>query len=366
MRCEPTDSSLMDAIKFVQNSNIKFDGFLAIGGGSVIDTAKVANLFCKHPNYQLLDFINAPVGKALPIPGRLFPLVAIPTTTGTGSETTPVAIFDIEEMQCKTGISNRLLAPSLALIDPNHAQYQPSGILASAGFDVLCHGLESYTAISYDERSPMPDNPKNRPAYQGANPISDVWCGVALPLINKYFIQAVENMDDYEARMNMQYAACYAGMGFGTAGVHLCHGMSFPISGLNKQLAKYVYRDYEYLNESIIPHGVSVVITAPSVFEFTVDVKPERHRQAAIWLGEEERNIKMTDVDDISKKLRDRILYFMDRLKIPMGLTKCGYKFDDIDKLVQGTIPQERLIGLSPNPVDADILGIIFEKSMEY
>ena len=201
--------------------------------------------------------------------------------------------------------------------------------------------------------------------YLGSNPIADIWCKVALPMIQKYFIRAANDCEDFEAREQMQYASCFAGMGFGTAGVHLCHGMSYPISGINHH-REYVYRDYEGLGHAIIPHGVSVVVSAPSVFEFTVDAKPEKHREGAILLGVEEENIKMTDTEDIGKKLRDILLYYMTELKVPLGLKKCGFDTGDIDKLVQGTLPQTRVTQLSPNPIDADILGKLFENSMAY
>eukprot|EP00483_Globobulimina_turgida_P002298 UN02300 len=154
-------------------------------------------------------------------------------------------------------------------------------------------------------------------------------------------------------------------MGFGTAGVHLCHGMSYPISGINHD-RDYVYRDYEGLGHAIIPHGVSVVVSAPAVFDFTVDAKPDRHRDGAIMLGVKEENIKYNDNEDIGKKLRDILLYYMTELKIPLGLKECGFGFSDIDELVTGTIPQERVTKLSPNPINPDILATLFENSMAY
>ena len=210
----------------------------------------------------------------------------------------------------------------------------------------------------------------NRPAYQGANPISDLWCEHALPMLNEHFISAVYEKDNFNARMNMQYAACYAGMGFGTAGVHLCHGMSYPISGLNKNISKYTYWDYDtkchITDYPIIPHGVSVVITAPTVFDFTCQTKLDRHRKGAIMLGADENKIKFNDCDSIAGHLKERLLFFMDKLNIPLGLSKIGYQFKDINALVDGTIPQERVTKLSPNPIDKDILGMLFEKSMAY
>ncbi len=134
-------------------------------------------------------------------------------------------------------------------------------------------------------------------------------------MLQKYFIRAATDPEDYEARKQMQYASCFAGMGFGTAGVHLCHWMSYPISGITHH-RDYVYRDYEDLGHSIIPHGVSVVVSAPAVFDFTCDARPDRHREGAVLLGVDENKIKDTDNDDIAKKLRDILLYYMTELKV--------------------------------------------------
>ena len=227
VRVEPSDESLLDAVAFANRG--AFDAFVAVGGGSTIDTAKVVNLYTAYPPADFLDYVNAPIGKGLPIPGPLKPLMAIPTTAGTGSETTGVAIFDLRGMRAKTGIANRRLKPTLGYLDPENTRTMPPQIAASSGLDILSHGVESLTAISFTER-PRPARPELRPAYQGSNPISDVWALQALRMVAKYLVRAVEDPSDDEARANMMLAASYAGLGFGTAGVHLPHGMSYPVS----------------------------------------------------------------------------------------------------------------------------------------
>ncbi|MCY4526746.1 MAG: iron-containing alcohol dehydrogenase, partial [Anaerolineaceae bacterium] len=227
VRVEPSDASFRDAIDFAQGGN--FDGYVAVGGGSVMDTAKVANLYACWPPADFLDYVNPPIGRGLPVPGPLKPLIAVPTTAGTGSETTGVSIFDYEALHAKTGIAHRALRPTLGIIDPHNTATLPPMVAACSGLDVLSHAIESLTALPYSQR-PAPEHPQQRPAYQGANPISDIWAAEALRMVGANLLRAIGDPDDEEARGNMLLAAAAAGIGFGNAGVHLPHGMSYPVS----------------------------------------------------------------------------------------------------------------------------------------
>jgi hydroxyacid-oxoacid transhydrogenase len=354
VRVEPTDGSMRDAISFAATAT--HDAIVAVGGGSTIDTAKVVNLYTCCPPDDFLDYVNAPIGKGLPVPRPLKPLMAVPTTAGTGSETTGVAIFDLEQLHAKTGIANRRLKPTLGYLDPDNTRTMPPEVAASAGLDILCHAVESYTALPFHARS-RPDRPALRPAYQGSNPISDVWSLQALRMVAQYLVRAVADASDDEARGNMLLAASYAGVGFGNAGVHLPHGMSYPVSGHVRG-----YRAPGYMvDHPLVPHGVSVILNAPAVFRFTATANPARHLEAAGALG---ADVSHARSDDAGRILADRITWFMERLKMPNGLKAIGYSSSDIPALVEGTLPQHRVTKLSPRPAGPEELHALFEEAM--
>jgi hydroxyacid-oxoacid transhydrogenase len=354
VRVEPTDESFKEAIAFAVEQQL--DGIVAVGGGSVIDTAKAVNLYTTYPPADFLDYVNAPIGKAMPVPGPLKPLVAIPTTAGTGSETTGVSIFDLTERHAKTGIASRRLKPTLGLLDPDNTRTMPPEVAASSGLDILSHAIESFTALPYQSR-PRPDRPALRPAYQGSNPISDVWSLQALRMVARYLVRAVEDPGDDDARAQMLLAASYAGVGFGNAGVHLPHGMSYPVSGQVKG-----YRAPGYATtHPLVPHGVSVILNAPAVFRFTASANPARHLQAAEALGADVTGVADADAGRV---LADRITWFMQRLRVPNGLKDVGYTAADIPHLVEGTLPQHRVTKLSPRPASADDLAALFEDAL--
>ena len=354
VRVEPTDESFQEAIEFAEQG--EFDAYVAVGGGSTLDTAKAANLYSTYPPSDFLDYVNPPIGKGLPVPGPLKPLIAVPTTAGTGSETTGVAIFDLVRLHAKTGIAHRRLKPTLGVLDPENTRTLPPQVAASTGLDVLSHAMEAFTAIPFDQR-PLPESPILRPVYQGSNPISDLWSMEAMRIVSQFLYRAVEDPSDEEAGAQMLLAASYAGIGFGNAGVHLPHGMSYPVSGMVREFRPEGYR----VDHPLVPHGVSVILNAPAVARFAGQARPERHLKAAEILG---ADVSRARPDDAGKILADRITGFIERLKVPNGLRAIGYGAEDIPRLVEGTLPQHRVTKLSPRPAGPEELAALFEDAL--
>ena len=229
-----------------------------------------------------MDYVNPPVGGGKKPPSPLKPHLAIPTTSGTGAEATTVAVLDIPEEHVKSGISHRYLRPSQGIVDPELVRSLPAEVTSSTGLDVICHAAESFLTRPYDRRE-RPETPDDRPPYQGANPVADVWSAKALEYGGRYLRRAVADSDDLEARGMMMLAASMAGVGFGSAGVHIPHACAYPIASLKHEYQPPGYPD----DHKFVPHGHSVIVTAPAAFRFTYEAMPDRHHQVAEWLAGE-------------------------------------------------------------------------------
>lgn len=349
---EPTDRSMEEAAEYARQR--EFDGLVGVGGGSTLDTCKAVNLLATYPA-PLLDYVNKPVGRGLPVPGPLKPMIAVPTTAGTGSETTAVAVTHVVDQHVKAGVSHRLLRPALGIVDPLNTLTAPPEVTAAAGADILTHAIESYTTRPYNARPKH--HPPDRPAYIGANPASDIWCEKAIEYVGRYLRRAVLNGLDLEARMHLALAANYAGIGFGNAGVHIPHAVAYPIAGLVRDYVPGGYRT----RQPLVPHGMSVILTAPATFRFTYSTSPDRHLRAAELLG--------VPIDGLSERERREalpgaLLALMRDIGIPNGLTAIGYGERDIPPLIEGTLKQPRLLAGAPRPVGAAELDLILRDSL--
>ena len=350
---EPTDRSMEEAAEYARTK--EFDGLIAVGGGSTIDTCKAVNLLTTYPA-PLLDYINKPVGRGVPIPGPVKPLIAVPTTAGTGSETTAVAVTHVMDQNVKAGVSHRLLRPTLGIVDPLNTLTAPPEVTAAAGADILTHAVESYTTRPYNARPKH--HPPDRPAYIGANPASDIWCEKAIEYVARYLRRAVLNGLDLEARMHLALAANYAGIGFGNAGVHIPHAIAYPIAGLVRDYVPAGYRT----RHALVPHGMSVILTAPASFRFTYASAPERHLRAAELMG-----MPVDGLGDAERReaLPRALASLMRDIGIPNGLTAIGYGERDIPALIEGTLKQPRLLSGAPREVGARELDWIIRDAMQ-
>ena len=355
VRVEPTDDSFLAAARFANEG--AFDGFVSVGGGSVIDTCKAANLYATYPA-EFLTYVNAPIGGGQPVPGPLKPHIACPTTCGTGSECTGIAVFDLLAMQAKTGIVSRRLRPTQALVDPVCTETLPKNVVAASAFDVLSHALESYTAQPYSKRA-APKQPRLRPMSQGANPWSDLGCREALRILGGNLVPAVVEADGQAARHQLMWAATLAGIAFGNAGCHAPHGMSYSVSGL--------VRDYQPAgyptDEPIVPHGMSVIVNAPSVFRYTASACPSRHLEAAAWLG---ADVGGAGEGDAGEVVAGQIIAMMKAADVPNGIGGVGYGEADIVALTEGAFPQRRLFDNAPLDIGKDDLAGLYRGALSY
>jgi alcohol dehydrogenase class IV len=351
VRVEPTDAALREAIAYARDSG-PWDAFVAVGGGSSIDTAKAVNLLTTNDG-ELADYLNPPIGAGRAPARPLNPLVAVPTTTGTGAESTTVCVLDVLDLRVKTGISHPRLRPTLAVVDPDLTRTQPAGVTASAGMDIVCHALESYTARPYTSYERK--RPDQRVPYCGANPVADMWSERALTLVARSFRTAVRDGEDIEARTEMALAATFAGLGFGNAGVHIPHANAYPIAGQVKDFHPAGYPD----EEPMVPHGMAVALTAPEAFRFTFEAGPDRHVRAAELLDP-----KLDRSGDAAEHLPSALLRLMRDIGIPDGIAEVGYTESDVPGLVAGTMKQQRLLATAPREVTEDDVAGILTRSL--
>jgi hydroxyacid-oxoacid transhydrogenase len=277
----------------------------------------------------------------------------VPTTTGTGAESTTICVLDVLAQKVKTGISHARLRPTLAVVDPALTLTQPAGVTSAAGMDILCHALESYTARPFDSYDRK--QPEQRVPYCGSNPISDMWSEKAMSLLAQSFRKAVHHGDDTGARHEMALAATMAGLGFGNAGVHIPHANAYPIAGRVRDFHPEGYP----ADEPMVPHGMAVSLTAPEAFRWTFEASPERHLRAAKLLAPDHA------YDDGPDALASVLADLMQDIAIPNGLGAVGYDEGDVNDLVEGTMKQQRLLATAPREVTEDDAAAIITGSLE-
>ncbi len=355
IRIEPDDATIISATKFLNDGN--FEGVISIGGGSTIDTAKAAMVYSLYPA-EFTDYFGPPVGVGQAVPGPLLPHLACPTTSGTGSECTSVSVIRINELNCKFVFGSPYMLPSEALIDPTCAETLPANIVASTGFDLLCHAIECYTARAYTQWDKIED-PRKRPLLQGANPWSDMAASKALDIVGKYIIRGVADSTDSEARDNLMWGATLAGMAFGNSGTHLPHAMSYGITHLMSDITTDGY----HVESPFVPHGFSVVVNAPSIFRYLAEGAPERHLEAANFLG---ADMKDAIPDDAGEVVANRIVELMKSTSAPNGLSGVGFSQNDVKAMAASSIRQSRAIANAPKVANQADMESIYANAISY
>ena len=356
IRIEADDDSVERAAKFIAEG--RFDGVVSVGGGSVMDTAKAAMLYGLYPVGEFLDYFAPPLGAGKPMQGPLLPHIACPTTSGTGSECTSISVIRINHLDTKFVLANPLLLANQALIDPACCDSLPGNIVASTGFDLLCHALECFTAKAYTQWNKV-DDPNKRQLIQGANPWSDLSARKALEIAGLYLARGVNDATDHEARDALSWGASLAGMAFGNSGTHLAHAMSYGITHLMKDITT---RDYT-MESPFIPHGISVVVSAPAIFRYAAEGAPDRHLQAAQYL-----NADVTDAGkgDAGEIVASRLLELMRATSMPNGLNDLGFSANDVKSLAASSIRQGRAIANAPRETNLQDIENIYSAALTY
>ena len=346
IRVEPDDDSVTRGAAFLADA--RCEAMVSVGGGSVMDTAKaVLVLHCHGGNP--VDYFAPPIGAGKPITGPLLPHIACPTTAGTGSECTSISVLRISSLDTKFVIASPCMLPTVAIVDPQVCDSLPSNAIASTGFDLCCHALECYTARAYTQHTKI-GAPGSRQYIQGANPFSDLSAREAMQIVGKYLERGVRDASDREARDNLMWGATLAGIAFGNSGTHLPHALSYGITHLMKDITTDGYP----VSAPFIPHGISVIVTAPSIFRYTAKATPDRHLEGADCLM---ADAKGATPDDAGEVLSKRLIELMKATNMPNGISAVGFDETRLDALTNSSIRQGRAIANAPresNQVDIE------------
>jgi alcohol dehydrogenase class IV len=272
-------------------------GLIAIGGGSVIDTAKATNILVSEGGDLLRDYSGA---QTLTRP--LKPLVVIPTTAGTGSEVTTVAMVRDEENKVKIPLTDKFLLPSLAVLDPEMTRSMPPKLTASTAMDALTHAIEAYVDLQW-------------------SPVSDALAVAALELVFKSIVQATENGANIEARGALLVGSNLAGIAFSHSMVGCVHGMAHTVGGLFR-----------------VPHGVANAILLPHGMEYNLEVAKIKFAQLAPLLGED---VSGLSVDEAARRaiqaVRKLTCTLNEMCALPLRLREVGVTADALPEIAEAT-----------------------------
>ena len=356
IRVEPDDASVARGARFLVEEG-PFDGIVSVGGGSVIDTAKAAALVAAHGG-DIVDYFAPPAGGGRPVPGPVLPHVACPTTAGTGSECTSISVIRITGLDCKFVVASPHLLPVDAIVDPSCLDSLPANVVASTGFDLCSHALECWTARSFARHAPVA-SPAGRQYIQGSNPFSDMVAREAMGIVDAHLVRGVADAKDTEARDALMWGASLAGIAFGNAGTHLPHAMSYGVTHL---MAGVTTEGYP-VAAPFVPHGISVIVGAPSIFRYTAEGAPARHLEAAGFLGADARG---ATPDEAGEVLSTRLIELMRATGMPNGLSGIGFGESSVRALAKSSARQGRAIANAPRESNLADMEHMYRGALSY
>ncbi len=355
IRVEPDDESVSRGAAFLRDA--RCEAMVSVGGGSVIDAAKAALVLHRHGGNPI-DYFAAPVGGGQAITGPLLPHVACPTTSGTGSECTSISVLRITSLNTKFVIAHPCLLPTIAIVDPQVCDSLPANAVASTGFDLCCHALECYTARAYTQHAKVA-SPNARQYIQGANPFSDIAAVEALKIVGEYLERGVNDATDTQARDQLMWGATLAGIAFGNSGTHLPHAMSYGVTHLMSDITTEGYP----VKTPFVPHGISVIVNAPSIMAYTAQATPERHLEGARYLLADDKG---ATIDDAGEVLANRMVQLMKATDMPNGLSGIGFDESHIQALASSSMRQGRAIANAPRDSNQVDLENMYRNALSY
>lgn len=306
------------------------DVILAYGGGSSLDAAKLVALLVRHGG-PLSRFYGENA-----VPGPVLPIVAVPTTAGTGSEVTPVAVVSDPGREMKVGISSPFLIPEIAIVDPELTLGAPATVTAYSGIDALVHAIESMTARRID-----PSWDQHLPVFCGENLLATNLSLEATTRIGRSLSRAVASPDNREARFDVAYGSLLAGMAFGSAGTHLSHALQYPIGALTKT-----------------PHGLGTGLMLPYVLQACLPAIPDRLAAIGTALGCHGGEGSPLS---LAESAIDALFNLCSAIGLPRSLKEIGIGRDQLPSIAELAMQSKRLVSIAPITTDNELLRQILE-----
>ncbi|MEF8782995.1 MAG: hydroxyacid-oxoacid transhydrogenase [Haloarculaceae archaeon] len=344
---EPSVASVEECIGYVREETAGgYDFYVGLGGGSCMDTAKATRAVVANGG-ELLDYVAEPTGEGQALTDSGPPLVLLPTTAGTGSEISPVAILSVEEKNIKEGISSNEVRADAAVLDPTLTTTLPPDLTAKTAMDALGHAIEGYTTHRYDDLL-RPEDPADRPVYAGRTGFTELFSERAIELLSGNVRAAVNNGDNLAARSAMLKGALYGAIAGLTAGASLCHAMAYPVGN----------RYHTFHGETI------AVLTPASTLGYNVASDPERFVDVAEMLGADTGGMSTRAAADLARE--EFVQLQRDLTVLPSGLYDlAGVTEEDIGWLAEQTVDtQQRLLRCNPRPMAEEEVAGIFRDAL--